>query len=186
MNMRRLVTGQLLLMVCFVFYLVWWYRGFRPGIAVNRVRGLNGILLALTAAFGVGGIAITLLADNTSTEGLLKISPATLIIAGIAVYIGLLLITKLIFHRIVTSELLLIVAWTMLEVWVMDVLNVMGNLSDARFAVMSAVLAAAFIVSVVLYVAYYRMEEMKAFYAAMVPLAAAEVCMVTLVGTVLL
>lgn len=39
---------------------------------------------------------------------------------------------------------------------------------------------------IVLYVAYYRMEEMKAFFTAMIPLIAAEVFMVTLVGMVLL
>ncbi|MBR3174958.1 MAG: hypothetical protein IKF55_03710, partial [Oscillospiraceae bacterium] len=56
-----------------------------------------------------------------------------------------------------------------------------GALSSTRFAVMDAVIAVAFIVSMVLYVAYYRMEEMKAFYAAMVPLVIGEVTMITLV-----
>ena len=173
--------GQILLIVCFVIYLIWWYRGFRPGASVNRVWGINGILLALTAAFGIGGVAITLLGDNTQSSELI-ISPMTILIAGIVTYIGLLLFTRFVFGRVVTSELLLIVAWTMLEVWVIDVMNGIGNLSTTRFAVMFAALAVAFIVSIVLYIAYYRMEEMKAFYAAMVPLIAAEACMICLVG----
>ena len=74
----------------------------------------------------------------------------------------------------------------MLEVWAIDVLNATGNLSATRFSIMSAILAIAFIVSIVLYVAYYRMEEMKAFYAAMVPLVAAEVSMICLVGMAVL
>ena len=180
------MTGQILLIVCFVFYLIWWYRGFRPGTSVNRIRGLNGVLLALTAAFGISGVVITLLSDCIAASGMLKISPTTILIAGIAAYISLLLITRFGFGRIVTSELLLIVAWTMLEVWVIDVLNGMGSLSATRFAAMNAVLASAFIVSIILYVAYYRMEEMRAFYAAMVPLATAEVCMTTLFGMVVL
>lgn len=183
---RRLMAGQILLIVCFVFYLIWWYRGFRPGTSVNRTRGFNGVLLALTAAFGISGVAITLLSDYATASEMLKISPMTILIAGIVAYIGLLMITRFGFGRIVTSELLLIVAWTMLEVWVIDVLNGIGSLSETRFTAMSAVLGTAFIVSIVLYVAYYRMEEMRAFYAAMVPLAAAEVCMITLFGMVVL
>ena len=81
---------------------------------------------------------------------------------------------------------MLLVVWTMLEVWAIDVLNAGGALSSTRFAVMGAVIAVAFIVSMVLYVAYYRMEEMKAFYAAMIPLIAGEVFMATLMGMVLL
>ena len=179
MNMRRIIAGQILLIVCFVFYLIWWYRGFRPGTSFNRVRGANGILLALTAVFGIGGVAITLPGEN-AVSGMMRISPTAILITGITVYMGLLLITRFIFHRIVTSELLLIVAWSMLEVWAIDVLNATGNLSATRFSIMSAILVIAFIVSIVLYVAYYRMEEMKAFYAAMVPLVAAEVSMICL------
>ena len=111
----------------------------------------------------------------------LIVTPTTIVILGIIAYVLLLLLTRFCFHRIVTSELLLIVVWTMLEVWAIDVLNAGGALSSTRFAVMGAIIAVAFIVSMVLYVAYYRMEEMKAFYAAMVPLVIGEVTMITLV-----
>ena len=40
-------------------------------------------------------------------------------------------------------------------------------------------------VGMVLYVAYYRMDEMKAFYAAMVPLVTEAVTMAVVVGMVL-
>ena len=43
------------------------------------------------------------------------------------------------------------------------------------------VIAAAFVISMVLYVAYYRMEEMKAFYAAMVPLITEAAAMAVLI-----
>ena len=47
------------------------------------------------------------------------------------------------------------------------------------------VIAVAFLISIVLYVAYYRMDEMKAFYAAMVPLITEAVAMGILTGIVL-
>ena len=47
---------------------------------------------------------------------------------------------------------------------------------------MCAVIATAFTISIVFYVAYYRMDEMKAFYAAMVPLVTEGVSMAVLIG----
>ena len=169
--MRNVLTGQALLIVCFVFYLIWWYRGYRPGVSVDRVRGLNGLLLLLTVAFGIAGVALSLM---PGTVDALKIKPATILIAAVALYILLLIVTRLIFRRAVTTELFLIVAWTALEAQVVNSLNASGALSDGRTPVMICVLALAFAVSLILYVAYYRMEEMKAFYAAMVPLIAGQ------------
>ena len=185
MNMRRIMAGQILLIICFAFYLVWWYRGFHPGTSVNRIRGLNGILLTFTMLFGISGVAITILGGD-GVDGALLVNPTTILISGVGAYIVLLIVTRFIFHRIVTSELLLIVAWTMLELWAIVALNGGGSLSDVRFTILAVVLAAVFIISIILYVAYYRMEEIRAFYAAMIPLIAAEVFMVTLAGMVLL
>ena len=67
-----------------------------------------------------------------------------------------------------------------LELTVISSLNADGKLSDARFWIMIVVLAAAFLISMILYVLYYRMEPMKAFYAAMVPLITEGVSMVVL------
>ena len=98
------------------------------------------------------------------------------------IYVLLLLVTKYAFHRIVTSELLLIVVWTMMETAVVNWLNSAGYLTGYRLAFMVIVLMAAFVISIILYVAYYRMEEMKAFYAAMVPLVTEAAAMTVLIG----
>ena len=123
---------------------------------------------ALSRVFGISGIACCLMpsSDNLKT----KINPMLIVVAGIAAYIVLLLVTRLLLHRPVTTELFLIVGWCMLEMTVINRLNALGSLEGSRFVVMCAVTAAAVIASLVLYVLYYRMEEMRAFYAAMVPL----------------
>ena len=167
--MRRSMIGQFLLIVCCMFYLIWWYRGYRPGTAVNRIGGLNGALLLLTMAFGAAGVLLSLTRLQAVTEP--KIPPAMIIPAGIAAYAALFLITKVFFQRIVTTELFLIVAWTMLELAVINRLLTGGFLTDLGFVILCIVIAVAFLISIVLYVAYYRMEELHAFYAAMVPLA---------------
>ena len=175
LNKHQLLHGQILLIICFVLYLIWWYRGFRPGSTVSRVKGTNGLLLALTAITGIAGIALSLLSISTATTFL--ISPAHILISGVIGYIVLLLITRFLFNRIVTSELLLIVVWTMLEVWVTG----SGILPESHFWAMIAVIAVAFLISMICYVAYYKMEEMKAFYTAMVPLVLAIISMTVLV-----
>ena len=180
-EMNRLLTGQCALILCCVFYLIWWYRGFRPGVTVNRIGGVNGVLLAVTAVLGLTGIAFSLY-SITDTEGKLSLSPLSILFGGVMTYLLLLVVTKYAFHRIVTSELLLIVVWTMMEAAVVNWLNAGGYLTGFRLVVMVIVLALAFVISIILYVAYYRMEEMKAFYAAMVPLVTEAAAMIVLVG----
>ena len=156
----KMTIGQILLVVCCVFYLIWWSLSYRPNETVNRAGGLNGLLLLVTAVAGLAGVVMSL--------------------QGVIAYVLLLILTNVIFHRQTTTELLLIVGWMVLELTVISSLNADGKLSDARFWIMIVVLAAAFLISMILYVLYYRMEPMKAFYAAMVPLITEGVSMVVL------
>ena len=181
--MRRIVIGQGSLIICCILYLIWWCRGYRPGVNASRLGGINGVLLLATAAFGIAGIALSLMPLPLTAAP--KLRPTVILIAGIAGYLALVLITRFAFHRIVTTELFLIVGWTILEMTVISRLNAFGGLSGTGFAVMCAVIAAAFVLSIVLYVAYYRMEGMKAFYLAMVPLITEALAMAVLVGMLL-
>ena len=177
--MNRIMAGQILMVLCCMVYLVWWYRGYRPGTHVSRIGGINGILLLITAGLGVAGIMMSMTSVPASSE--MKVDPGVIIVRGIISYIVLLLVTRFCFQRIVTAELLLIVAWTVVEAVVITRLDAAGYMGRYGFFVMCIVLALAFAVSIVLYVAYYRMEEMKAFYAAMVPLVTEAVSMVILI-----
>ena len=175
MSVKQVLTGQILLILCCVVYLVWWYRGFRPGVYVSRAGGVNGVLLLITAALGMAGIIFSLMPVQYVTEPIF--SQLSIAICGIAAYILLLAVTKWGFHRIVTTELILIVGWTTLEMAVVNKLYAAGAMSYGGLLLTLIVIAAAFLISIVLYVAYYRMEEMKAFYAAMVPLVTEAIAM---------
>jgi hypothetical protein len=137
----------------------------------------------ITAALGLAGIFISM--SHIPAEKEPKLDQSVIVLGGIILYVGLLLVTKLVFHRIVTTELILIVGWTVLELTVINRLNAAGYLSEGKFFAICIVIALAFLISMVLYVAYYRMEEMKAFYAAMVPLITESVAMAVLVGMLL-
>ena len=182
--MRRILAGQALLILCCGVYLVWWARGYRPGISVNRFGGINGVLFWITAVSGIAGLACSL---GRIGEARAPVMNGYLIaVIGVLAYFALMLVTRYAFGRIVTTELLLIVGWTVLEMTVINRLYGAEILSVGEFAVMCAVIGAAFAVSIVLYVAYYRMEAMKAFYAAMVPLVTEAVAMAVLTGIMIL
>ena len=97
----------------------------------------------------------------------------------------MLVLTRVLFKRIVTTELFLIVGWTILETIVADRLYAIGSFSSKSFSAVTVIIAIAFLIGIVLYVAYYRMEEMRAFYAAMIPLVVDAAAMVAMIGIVL-
>ena len=166
--MRHIIIGQVLLIICCIFYLIWWYLGYRPNTHVNRIGGINGVLLFLTAVFGMAGIIYSLMPvkelSNTAYRQIY------IIVGGIVLYILLMIVTQSIFQRVVTTELFLIVGWTMLEMSAINRLSGSGFLTGTKLVTMYVVLLLAFVISMILYVIYYRMEPMKAFYCAMIPL----------------
>ena len=181
--MRHIITGQTLLIACCIFYMIWWYRGFRPNVEADRLGGINGILLLITAILGVAGILFSLM-PTPETAGT-KYGQMYIIIGGIAAYIILMMVTKYAFNRIVTSELFFIIGWTMLELSLLNRLSGSGLLSGTRLMAVYVSVLLAFIISMVLYVAYYRMEDNAAFYSAMVPLITEAASMGVLIGMLL-
>ena len=181
--MNWIIRGQILLVFCCMSYLVWWYRGYRPETEVNRVGGINGILLFITAALGIAGIVMSLIPVPLTAK--LKADPLAIVAGGVIAYVVLLLVTRFCFQRVVTTELFLIIGWAVLEAVVITRLDAAGLLGRNGFFVMCVVVAVAVLISMILYVAYYKMEKMKAFYAAMVPLITEAVAMIILIVMVL-
>lgn len=142
--------------------------GYKPNEQESRGEGLVGTLLMLTALFGVAGLIFCFMPSFETAHT--KYSQTFIVIGGIATYIVLMFVTKYGFQRVVTTELFLIVGWTMLELSIINRLSGSGLLLGPKLITMYIVIAVAFMISMILYVAYYRMEDMKAFYAAMVPL----------------
>ena len=147
-----------MLILCCIVYLIWWYRGFRPGIYVSRAGGVNGALLLITMVLGFAGVVFSLMPAEKIREPL--VSQVMIVICGIATYFILLVVTKVFF------------------------LYAIGSLGGKSFSAIIVIIAAAFLIGIVLYVAYYRMEEMRAFYAAMVPLVVDAIAMSAMIGIV--
>lgn len=174
----KILIGQILLIICCAFYLIFWSLSYRPDVTVNRTGGMSGLFLLITAVCGLSGTALTLYGINTlSPARTPKLNGAAIIAGGVILYIVLLLITRFALNRPVTTELVLITGWAMLELSVVNVMQAADIFSGGSFFAACAVIAAACVISMILYVLYYRMEPVRAFYAAMVPLVTEAVAM---------
>lgn len=175
--MRTLQIGNIFLICCCISYLIFWSLGYRPGMESERTAPLTIVFFLITAVLGVSGIGETIVGLNILPKTTkTPISSTLLIAAGIVLYIGLCFITGKQFHRPVTTELLLITGWLILEACTINTLAASGEPAGHLIAITMLTLAA-WIVSMVLYMLYYKMEPAKAYYAAMVPLIAIGISM---------
>ena len=161
---EKILTGNLLFTGCCVVYLIWWCVAFRPG--ASAPMSIKSLLFFAT--FFLGAAGMTMIARGClASEG---VHFGGIIAAGIAVYIILLFGTQALFHRQVTTELLLIVFWTVMEVCAVFVLSAEGIFLGRSFAVICMVILVAALVGIICYLKYYELPPMPAFYDGMVPL----------------
>ena len=111
--MEMLFKGILMLAACSGCYLVWWGVAFYPERHVPL--WLSGILLVATAACGI-------MAVNWMAQGIFQaekvragIPGGWILAGGVIGYVVLLVISNIIFHRMVTTELFLIIGWAVLN-----------------------------------------------------------------------
>lgn len=167
-----LVLGELSLLAGCLVYTGWWSIVFRPGSKSTWTSGWAGVLFFFLCAFCLGGIV--LLVRGISQLPLPASWPGMGVLTALAVaaYIVLLLVTAGLFHRPVTTELVLITAWCFMEVLVVGVLTGGGILSAGRQIFCYVMIAVAVVFSLAVYLAYYHLEPHRAFIAGALPLIA--------------
>lgn len=184
--LMKIIGGQAALIICCVFYMIWWFLCYKPGTSVNRIGSWRGLLLLVTAACGFAGAFLILTSlGNLPLSQPNRFSGTAVILGGIITYAALACITHFVWKRPVTTELVLIVGWAMLEVSLCGSLNSAGIFNDHRLTAAVIIIAIAFLISMILYVLYYRMEEMQAYYLAVVPLITEAVSMGCILGMIL-
>lgn len=162
---KKILAGNLLFVGCCAAYLAWWSTAFRPGY--EAPAGIRETLLVVTGILGIAGLALILEAC-AQVRG--PIRYVRMIAAGGAALIALALITMIGMHRMITTELLLIVFWTCMEICVLGALCGQGVYGRRSMILLCAAVLAAAAVSLVSYMKYYELEPMAAFYDGMVPL----------------
>jgi hypothetical protein len=172
---KQIFRSNILLIICCVFYLAWWLLAFKPTGAIQGIK--TGWLLI--PAF-IAGLAAIILA----VKGILSASidatlfPSRLILWGsIAAYLILLVVTRLLFKRPVTTELFLIVGWAVLALSEINVLYEVGRFSHGLAAIFAVVIGVATFISLVCYVLYYNLGNRAGYFDGMIPLLMAALVM---------
>ncbi len=167
-----MVYGHVFLAVCAVFYLLWWWIFFRPDAPKLEGAAFYGgaAVIVVAALFGIA--AIGMICVSLSAYGSCGAVSGWLINVGAVIaYIALMLLTKKVFDRPVTTELLLIVGWAALELNVLNTLFGAGVLSAGSAIALLVLVAVLFAASMVCYVLYFNLGPLASFIDGAVPLA---------------
>ncbi len=77
--MEQIRLGQGLLIICCVFYLIWWGVAFHPDHGASHTSGIDGILLLITMAFGLAGLVFNML-------GIIKTPPGKGLVSSMGIF----------------------------------------------------------------------------------------------------
>jgi len=173
----KIFIGNLLLLICIIFYLAWWIVTFKRNTAKRR-----GQAFYIAAAFIIGIISILIIASGIAELARFpQAIPVRLILIAIALsFLILLIVTAKVFHRAVTSELLLIHIWAAVEICMVNSLYSSANISFSTAWICSAVILLSILVSLICYVFYYRLCEKTRYRTGMIPLALAGLCAIAI------
>ena len=177
-SMEMLFKGILMLAVCSGCYLVWWGVAFYPERHVPL--WLSGILLVATAACGI-------MAVNWMAQGIFQaekvragIPVGWILAGGVIGYVVLLVISNIIFHRMVTTELFLIVGWAVLNLIVVDTLYASGLFSDGVSSLFVVLTLIVVVASLYCYMIYYDLEKWKGYIDGFLPLVMVGIAMLAM------
>lgn len=166
---RIMLWGDVLLIACCAFYLLWWHRAFKPAGAAKGFA--SGWLLIPAAILGLAAVVMIIRgARGAAGSDRALFSSGALFAAAAALYAVLLVVTRFAFRRQVTSELFLIVGWAALAFLEVNALFALGMITrGGAVALLAAALVAA-AAGIVCYVLYYRLSPRAAYVDGMVPL----------------
>ncbi|SHH84400.1 hypothetical protein SAMN02745823_01151 [Sporobacter termitidis DSM 10068] len=165
---KQIFWGNILLIICCVFYLTWWMLAFKPTGAVKGMK--TGWLLIPAVVAGLAAVFLAVKGVRSASAGAALFPSGALLWGGIAAYIILLAVTRLLFKRPVTTELILIVGWAVLALSELNALYGMGRFSYLLAVTFAVVAGAAAVISLVCYVLYYKLGGRAGYVDGMIPL----------------
>ncbi len=174
----QIMLGNIFIIICCAFYLLWWILAFRPTGAVKGIR--SGWLLIPAVVSGVLSLVMIIRTLKTAKPDDSFFGVGHVIGAGFVLYFILLIVTRVLFHRQVTTELFLIVGWTVLAFLEINLLYGIGSFGrGAAIALFVAALVTA-AVSMVCYILYYGLDIKTGYIDGMIPLILVAVFMAVL------
>lgn len=175
-SVRQILIGNLLLVICCVFYLAWWLLAFKPN---NPIKGTkSGWLLLPAFVFGIA--SVVMIVRSSGDDNQLLLPNNGILIGGIVIYVALVVITNKLFNRQVTTELLLIVGWLVLVFREINILYSLGRYSTIGAIVLLIVSVILAVISLICYVMYYDLDVYKGYIDGMIPLIIVAVMMIVI------
>lgn len=163
-----MILGELLCVGCCAFYLAWWSVAFHP--VRSYPLWLKAALFIPMLGLGLGGCGVMLLGVRGLCAANAELRVWPLVIGAIAIYVLLLIVSNLLLHRQVTTELFLIMATSALQVCVVYAFGFVGVWSGTLCLFLYTLIVAVALASLICYLRYYELPPMSAFRVAMVPL----------------
>jgi len=167
----QIFAGNLLLLICSLFYLVWWVVCFRPDASGKTAGGSAGVIY-ITAAFITGIAAIVLLSGgiNILSKDAKSVPVWLILLSGTVLFVVMILVTTAVYRRPMTSELIIVHIWAVLELCAVVVLYGTGRFGLGRTVLLLTLLGIAFVAGMICYVLYYRLEGTAGYRDGMAPL----------------
>ena len=182
--MKQFLTGNVLLILCCIFYLAWWIIAFRPTGAVKGMK--SGWLLIPAAIFGIAAVVI-IAGAISATDNAAQLVPTMYIVGiGAAGYVILLLGTWMLMKRPVTTELVLIVGWATLAAAEINALYGHEVYTAGAAWVFIAIVVILAVVSLVCYLLYYQLDAVAGYYDGIIPLVIVAVVMAAMNLTIVI
>lgn len=160
--------GNLLMFVTIVFYITWWAVSFRPNGGGKTAGAELFIVIALFAE--VAAIVTMSFGIKTLSQAAKGVPVMYILLGAVVFYFILLAVTRIVFQRIVTSELLLITVWAALECSAIAVLYGSGRFGLGRALTLAVLVALATGIGIVCYVLHYRLDETSRYWNGLIPL----------------
>lgn len=166
-----LIYGNWLMVICACFYLAWWIVTFRP--PEPRGTPLGRVFLILAFLTGLSGLVWCIRVLNAPVEDVIHsgIPGLWIVIGGVAAYFALLAGTGILLHRQVTSELLIITGWAVVELCLVNYWYQHGNLQIEWGIGLTVIIFSAAVVSLICYLLYYKLPYEKGYIDGCIPLA---------------
>ncbi|ADL36543.1 hypothetical protein bpr_IV179 (plasmid) [Butyrivibrio proteoclasticus B316] len=178
--MSKILIGNWLMVIFSIFYLTWWLIVFKPPAPKGSLIG--NILLICAFASGIAGLFLTIreMAVPTAEMQNRGVNGFLIIAIGIVLYLVLLAMTKIVFHRQVTSELFIITGWIVLQAAICNYMYALGVFTVKEAAIVAVVVLIAGIISLVCYILYYELPYVKGYIDGCIPLVLVMIVMIAI------
>lgn len=173
---KQILIGNILLIVCCIFYIAWWLLAFRPN---NPIKGTKSGWLLLPA-FMFGIISVVMIASSSGDNNHLLVPNNSILIGSIIIYVALVAFTNRLLNRQVTTELLLIVGWLALMFKEINVLYSLNHYSLIVAIILLIVCVIMAMISLICYMMYYDLDVYKGYIDGMIPLVIVAIMMIVI------